>query len=224
MIHPLDNPVWSALTSGNKSVALGNDQAKYYPPQVAPFVAVADNTRVHFEALLGTIPYKQPVALFTHEPQLDPSPWVLINRIDGVQMLYEGPTPAGQDNLIDLTEADVPQMLALTKLSPPGPFLPRTIELGGYQGIFASDQLVAMAGRRFDSGTHVEISAVCTHPDHTGKGYARRLLDSQIRHIRAEDKIPYLHVRTDNTRAFRIYEQMGFVTRAEMTIYLVAKP
>ncbi|UFH57804.1 hypothetical protein [Spirosoma sp. KNUC1025] len=124
MIHPLDNPVWSALTSGNQSVALGNDQSKYYPPQVAPFVAVADNTRVHFEVLRDTIPYEQPVALFTHEPQLDPSPWVLVNRIDGFQMLYEGPTPAEQDSLIDLTEANVPQMLALTTLSPPGPFLP----------------------------------------------------------------------------------------------------
>lgn len=224
MIHPLDNPVWSALTSGNKSVALGNDQAKYYPPQVAPFVAVADNTRVHFEALRDTIPYEQPVALFTHDPQFDPSPWVIVNRIDGFQMLYEGPTPAGQNSLIDLTEADVPQMLALTKLSPPGPFLPRTIKLGGYQGIFAGDQLVAMAGRRFDNGTHVEISAVCTHPDHTGKGHARRLIDSQIRQIRAEGKIPYLHVRADNTRAHRIYEQMGFVTRTEMIIYVVAKP
>lgn len=224
MIHPLDNPVWSALTSGNQSVALGNDQAKYYPPQVAPFVAVADNTRAHFNALRDTIPYEQPVALFVHEPQLDPSPWVLVNRIDGVQMLYEGPTPVAQEGLIDLTKADVSQMLALTKLSPPGPFLPRTIELGGYQGIFVSDRLVAMAGRRFDNGTHVEISAVCTHPDHTGTGYARQLIHSQIHQIRAEGKIPYLHVRSDNTRAHRIYEQMGFVSRAEMIIYIVAKP
>ncbi len=224
MIHPLDNPVWSALTSGNQSFALGDDQAKYYPPQVAPFVAVADNTRAHFEALRDTIPYEQPVALFTREPRLDPSPWGLVNRIDGFQMLFAGLTPAVPDSLIDLTEADVPQMLVLTKLSPPGPFLPRTIELGGYQGIFVGDQLVAMAGRRFDNGTHVEISAVCTHPDHTGKGYAHRLIDSQIRQIRAAGKIPYLHVRADNTRAHRIYEQMGFVTRAEMIIYIVAKP
>ena len=224
MIHPLDNPVWSALTLGNQSVALGNAYAKYYPPQVAPFVAVAGNTQAHFEALLDTIPYEQPVALFTHEPRLDPLPWVLINRIDGFQMLFAGPTPAVEEKLIDLTEADVPQMMALTKLSPPGPFLPRTIELGGYQGIFVGDQLVAMAGRRFDSSTHVEISAVCTHPDHIGKGYARRLIDNQIRLIRADGKIPYLHVRADNTRAHRIYEQMGFVTRTEMIIYILAKP
>ncbi|AKD53922.1 GNAT family N-acetyltransferase [Spirosoma radiotolerans] len=223
MIHPLDNPVWSALTSGNQAFALGNDQAKYYPPLIAPFVAVAEPTRVHFEALRDTIPYDQPVAMFTQESQLDPSPWVLVNRIDGFQMLFEGPTPEGQEAGVKLTDNDIHQMLALTKLSPPGPFLSRTIELGGYEGIFAGDQLVAMAGRRFDSGAHVEISAVCTHPNHTGKGYARRLIDSQIRQIRAEGKLPYLHVRADNSRAHSIYEQMGFVTRSEMVIYILAK-
>jgi GNAT superfamily N-acetyltransferase len=223
MIHPLDNPVWSALTSGNQLFALGNDQAKYYPPQIAPFVAVAEPTRAHFEALLDTIPYDQPVAVFTQELQLDPSPWVLVNRIDGFQMLFEGPTPEGQEAGVKLTDNDIPQMLALTKLSPPGPFLSRTIELGGYEGIFVGDQLVAMAGRRFDSGAHVEISAVCTHPNHTGKGYARRLINSQIRQIRAEGKLPYLHVRADNSRAHSIYEQMGFVTRSEMMIYILAK-
>lgn len=224
MSHPLDNPVWSALTSGNQSIALGSDQAKYYPPQVAPFVGVAGHTRGHFEALRDIIPYEQPVALFTHEPLPDPSPWVLVNRIDGFQMLYEGPVPAEEDSLTDLTRADVPAMLALTRLNPPGPFLPQTIEFGGYQGIFDGDELVAMAGRRFDNGTHVEISAVCTHPDHTGKGYARRLINNQICRIRADGKIPYLHVRADNARAYRIYEQMGFVTRSGMIIYIVAKP
>ena len=223
MIHPLDNPVWSALTSGNQLFALGNDQAKYYPPQVAPFVAVAEPTPAHFEALRDTVPYDQPVALFSSELQLDASPWVLLNRIDGYQMLFEGPTSDAPDELVVLTQTDVPQMLALTKLSPPGPFLPRTIELGGYEGIFDGECLVAMAGRRFDSGTHVEISAVCTHPDHTGKGYARRLIESQIRQIRAEGKISYLHVRADNSRAHAIYERMGFVTRSAMMIFILRK-
>ncbi len=91
------------------------------------------------------------------------------------------------------------------------------------QGFFAGDQLVAMAGRRFDSDTHVEISAVCTHPAHTGKGYAHRLINSQIRQIRTEGKIPYLHVRADNTRGHQIYEQMGFMSRSQMIIYLVVK-
>ncbi|GAB4024798.1 GNAT family N-acetyltransferase [Spirosoma koreense] len=223
MIHPLDNPVWSALTSGNQQFALGNQLAKYYNPQIALFVAVAEHTRAHFEALWDTIPHDQTVALFTNEQQLDPSPWVIVNRVDGYQMLFEGATPEPQPELVPLTEADIPQMLALTQLSPPGPFLARTIDLGGYEGIFVEDRLVAMAGRRFDSGTHVEISAVCTHPDHTGKGYARRLIDSQLWQLRAAGKIPYLHVRTDNSRAHGIYERMGFVTRSKMIIYILRK-
>ncbi|UFH57252.1 GNAT family N-acetyltransferase [Spirosoma sp. KNUC1025] len=80
-----------------------------------------------------------------------------------------------------------------------------------------------MAGRRFASGTYVEISAVCRHPDHTGKGYARRLIESQIRQIRAEGKLPYLHVWADNCQALAIYERMGFVTRSDMMIYILAK-
>ena len=223
MIHPLDIPVWSALTSGNQQVARGNQQAKYYNPQVAPFVALADLTSTHFEALHHMIPHDQPVALFTNEQQLDPTPWVIMNRIDGFQLLFKGPTPEPEPEVVKLTETHVPQMLALTRLSPPGPFLPRTIDLGGYEGFFSGDNLIAMAGRRFDSGTHVEISAVCTHPDHTGKGYARRLINSQIQQLRAAGKQPYLHVRADNTRALRIYEHMGFVSRREMIIYILKK-
>jgi len=225
MIHPLDNPVWSALTTGNQSLALGNHQAKYYKPLVSLFVAVAQNTCAHFEALREIIPHDQTVALFTTEPNLDASPWMIVNRVDGCQMVFEGPTPEPQDEVerVRLTEKDIPRMLELTQLSPPGPFLTQTIEFGGYEGIFAGERLIAMAGRRFDNGSHVEISAVCTHPDYTGRGYARQLIDSQIRQLRAVGKIPYLHVRADNTRARDIYEGMGFVNRTEMIIYVLKK-
>ncbi|GAB3796555.1 GNAT family N-acetyltransferase [Spirosoma humi] len=225
MIHSLDNPVWSALTSGNQHLALGTHQARYFQANVAPFVAVAENTRAHFDALLETVPHGQPVALFTNDRQLDALPWSIVDRIDGFQLLFEGATPKPQAGaeLVKLTEQDVPQMLDLTRLSPPGPFQARTIEFGGYEGIFAGESLVAMAGRRFDDDSHVEISAVCTHPDHTGKGYARQLIDSQIRQIRSEGKLPYLHVRADNTRAYGLYQHMGFVNRTEMIIYILKK-
>ncbi|MPR37206.1 GNAT family N-acetyltransferase [Salmonirosea aquatica] len=224
MIETLDNPVWSALTSGNKHLALGSAGAKYFQPAIAPFAAVAENTREHFDNLWEVVPDNQPVALFRKEQNLTHSPWTIINRIDGFQMLFEGATPdAGDAPLPALSRSDVPQMLALTQLSPPGPFLADTIAFGGYEGIYEGGQLVAMAGRRFDSGTHVEISAVCTHPDHTGRGYARQLIHSQIRHIRAEGKLPYLHVRADNTRAHGIYRQMGFIERAAMFIYILKK-
>lgn len=112
-------------------------------------------------------------------------------------------------------------MLALTKISPPGPFMEKTIRFGGYEGIFAGGHLVAMAGHRFLSGPYVEISAVCTHPEYIGKGYARALINNQIRQLRSAGKIPYLHVRADNTRALKIYQDMGFVIRTEMIIYIL---
>jgi ribosomal protein S18 acetylase RimI-like enzyme len=223
MIKQLDNPVWSALISGNRDLAIGNEKARRYQPGISPFVAVAENSPGHYQALKKLIPGDETVAIFTTDTNLDPSPWVVVNRIDGYQMMYEGETPVQQEEvtIMKLAEANVLAMLELTKLNPPGPFMEKTILFGGYEGIFDGEHLVAMAGHRFHGGPYVEISAVCTHPDHIGKGYARALIRNQIRKLREIGKSPYLHVRADNTRAFKIYKDMGFVTRTEMIIYLL---
>lgn len=226
MIEQLNNPVWSSLTSGNADLAIGDNKAKRYQPGVSPFAAVAQNDFEHYQALKKLFPLNETVAVFTTDKALDPSPWVVANRIDGYQMIYEGPTLEAQEELTvtKLDLQDVPAMLELTSLSPPGPFQERTIEFGGYEGIFDGEQLVAMAGHRFHCGPYVEISAVCTHPDHTGKGYARTLINNQIRQLHREGMSPYLHVRADNTRAINIYKRMGFVTRTQMMIYLLTIP
>ncbi len=104
-------------------------------------------------------------------------------------------------------------MLELTNLTKPGPFGRRTIEFGNYEGIFVNDQLVAMTGQRFHCYHHIEISAVCTHPLHQGKGYAKQLLLSQLEQIIAAGSNPYLHVKTDNQRAVNVYEALGFTVR-----------
>jgi predicted GNAT family acetyltransferase len=223
MIEQLNNPVWSSLTSGNADLAIGNDKAKRYQPGISPFVAVAQHDFEHYQALKKLVLPNEIVAVFTTNKALDPSPWIIINRIDGYQMMYEGPTPEAQEEIIvtKLNLQDVPAMLELTRLSPPGPFQERTIEFGGYEGIFNGELLVAMAGHRFHCGPYVEISAVCTDPDHTGKGYARTLINNQIRQLRQQGMLPYLHVRADNTRAINIYKKMGFVIRTEMIIHLL---
>lgn len=87
--------------------------------------------------------------------------------------------------------------------------------------MFDGEQLVAMAGHRFQSGPYIEISAVCTHPDYLSNGYAKVLINSQIRKLCNAGNIPYLHVRADNHRAYGIYRKMGFVTRTEMIIYIL---
>jgi predicted GNAT family acetyltransferase len=114
-------------------------------------------------------------------------------------------------------------MLALTQLTNPGPFGAKTIEFGHYHGAFEGDRLVAMAGQRMYAFEYAEISAVCTHPDHTAKGYARKLLLHQINRIKAAFNIPYLHVKYDNERAIKVYKDLGFSVNQEVYFHVFAK-
>ena len=223
MGHLLDNPVWAALTSGNRNLSGGNDIARYLDPEVSAFSAIKEPTPKSYRALYDMVPFQGPVGIFTKEKAISPSPWKIIKRIDGFQMVYtktEVPQFPGKE-IVQLDKQHVPEMLALTKMTNPGPFLSGTIRFGNYEGILLGGRLVAMAGQRLHSGNYVEISAVCTHPDHVGKGYARQLILSQISNIHANGEIPYLHVRADNTRAIEIYHAMGFETRSGMNIYLM---
>ena len=225
MKHLLDNPVWAALTSGNASLASGQKSAKYFSKDVSLFAGVEENTAENFKLLYETIPFDDPVAIFTDSKMLDPAPWTIIKRIDGYQMVYPS-IPEPDNKLLDfvkLTDQNVPEMLRLTNLTNPGPFLPRTIDFENYEGIFRNDSLVAMAGWRFHSGNNIEISAVCTHPEYTGKGYARNLILNQVRKIQESGEIAYLHVRADNNRAIKIYRSMSFEMRNEMIIYFIKK-
>ncbi|GAB4030535.1 GNAT family N-acetyltransferase [Spirosoma jeollabukense] len=223
--HILDNPAWNALVSGNKHLSNGNDIAKYFAPDVSPFVGIRENTQQNLEVLYQTIPFDNPVILIANEELMISSPWRVLTRIDGFQMVYSGLTetlPTGPE-IIPLTNQHVPQMLALTQLTNPGPFAPKTIDFGHYRGIFDGDQLIAMAGQRLHAVDFAEISAVCTHPDHLGKGYARMLLLHQLHRIQAASGTPYLHVKSDNVRAVNVYKALGFETRTDIYFYVLQK-
>ena len=103
--------------------------------------------------------------------------------------------------------------LALATMMKPGPFGTRTHELGTYIGVRREGQLAALAGERMHVPGFTEISAVCTHPEHTGHGHAARLMSEVMRGIRERGEIPMLHVRGDNERAITLYERLGFETR-----------
>jgi len=226
MQHVLDNPAWNALISGNKHLANGNGEVKYFDREVSPFVGFRDYSTENFQLLLDLLPHQREVRMITTPIETEiPAQWKVLREIKGLQMVYDiEKAPVEPElELTLLTDAHVPQMLALTKLTNPGPFDLRTIEFGQYYGVFDGDKLVAMTGQRMHVFNYAEVSAVCTHPDYTGKGYARQLLTHHVNRIKAASEIPFLHVRYNNDRAIKVYESIGFYTRQEVYFYLMVK-
>lgn len=225
MRHALDNPIWNALISGNNSLSLGTDAVKFFAHDVAPFIGMESYDEAHMLLLQKHAPAGRNLVIFSDQEVTFPGGLDVLEYIETYQMVYEMEKlpDIGAYELKDLSAVHVPQMLTLTALTKPGPFFLHTIDFGHYEGIFESDQLVAMAGYRLHPDNFVEISAVCTHPAAQGHGYAGALLASRIRHIKAYGGTPFLHVKTDNERAISRYLQTGFTTRKLIHIYLFSK-
>jgi ribosomal protein S18 acetylase RimI-like enzyme len=225
MEHVLDNPAWNALISGNCGLSFGNENIKYFDKEVSPFAAFSENTDQNFLQLYNKLPHNRPV-LFVSAKQIEiPAAWKVLRVIHGVQMVCDAAKIKEQPSIVPvpLTNEHVPQMLDLTQLTNPGPFASKTIDFGHYQGIFEGGQLAAMAGQRLHAFNYAEVSAVCTRPGHTSKGYARQLILSQINRINAAGEIPFLHSRADNDRALKVYERLGFETRIKVWFYFMMK-
>jgi predicted GNAT family acetyltransferase len=217
----LDNPVWHALSTEQSALAQGNRLAKRFPIDVAPFGGLIDQSAAAYDALEEILPGAITALALDAEPVL-PRNWEMVQRGEMYQMLCEAPVYADERLIFrELTKADVPEMLALTKLTEPGPFLPRTIELGDYLGVFDASSLVAMAGERLHLTGFTEISAVCTHPQHRGRGYGNALLSALISRIMRRRETPFLHVRTENVTAVSLYEKLGFKVRAQLHLAVI---
>lgn len=225
MEHPLDNPIWNALLTGNAPLALGDELARVLPPDVGAFAGLAEYSPRAFARLHELTPAGALAILFTAGPVTVPAGWQPRLHKPLMQLVYAQPEAPAVDSsqLIALQEADVPAMLALTALTSPGPFLPRTIDFGGYYGVFQDGQLVAMAGQRLHPAPYVEISAVCTHPAHLGRGYAGQLLRFQVARLLAAGHTPFLHVYEDNLPAYPLYLKLGFQLRQRMHVYVLEK-
>jgi ribosomal protein S18 acetylase RimI-like enzyme len=225
MDHILDNPIYNALNSGNQYFSIGNENSKFFQPEVAPFAGLKTNSDNDFAALDRISPPESTFVIFTPERVSRPAPWKGIREMELLQMVYEGTTPPHKidQDLIDLNAQHVPEMLALTQLTNPGPFLNQTIQLGNYTGVVSDGRLVAMAGQRQQPLPYIEISAVCTHPDHLGKGYASLLITEQIKRIILADAVPFLHVLASNQSAIKVYERLGFTTRKQLVAYVFQK-
>jgi ribosomal protein S18 acetylase RimI-like enzyme len=177
---------------------------------VAPFLALPEVPNEQDWADVAALAGPAALVALAGDAVSPPDGWEIVVRGTGVQLVDDGIAAAPDDDAIPLTTADVPDMLALIDRTRPGPFLPRTIELGTYLGIRRHGELVAMAGERLHPPGWTEISAVCTDSAYRGQGLATRLVHAIAHGIRQRGDIPFLHAAADNTNAIRLYESLGF--------------
>ncbi len=221
--HPLDSPAWSALTGPHAHFAQRRGRVLRYPADVTPFLgmppAPTPEDWADAAALVG------PGGLVPLAGLDGPAPasWPVAWQVTGVQLVDDGVDGVPDVEAVRLTAADVPEMLALVERTRPGPFLPRTVELGSYLGIRSEGALVAMAGERLHPPGWTEISAVCTDPAVRGRGLATRLVRALVHGIRGRAERPFLHAAADNP-AIGLYESFGFRLRREVTFAAARVP
>ena len=218
-MHPLDNPIWHALTTTQAHFAHICHSSRKFLSEISVLAGFPEPTPENFSSLATLLSPEERVGLFLSAAPSLPSEWTVLHSGALLQMLYDnkGPTSSEPQVIPDftpLTQADVSEMLALAKLTKPGPFGPRTREMGDYFGIRVDGTLAAMAGERLHLPGYTEISAVCTHPDHLGHGYASSLIRELMTRIIDRGELPFLHVREGNDRAIQVYERLGFKKRA----------
>jgi ribosomal protein S18 acetylase RimI-like enzyme len=216
MADELDNPFWSALATRHRGLAQRHGDVGRYPADYAPFLAVADASVDAAAALDALVAPGEDVYLLGRVPTVS-SDWSLHAYRPLAQMVCDAPLalPPGPEP-VPLGEAQREDVLALTALVYPHYFRPRTMALGRYFGFYVDGRLAAMIGERLGTDAHQEVSAVCTHPDFNGRGYARRLLAWLSNDLLARGMQPFLHVSHENVRAKSLYDQMGYRLRRDI--------
>ena len=216
-MHPLENVIWYALTTRQAEFAERRDQACRFTQDVSPLGAFLEPSERGYESLESLVAAGESVGLFLDDPYQERPGWNVVGEAPLLQMLCENgvpsSTPAAGVEIVELGQCDTAEMQELAALTKPGPFAQRTRELGTYLGIRVQEKLVAMTGERMKVPGHTEVSAVCTHPDHVGKGYARTLMTEVMRRIHERHETPFLHVRRDNSGAIGLYKKLGFQER-----------
>jgi len=217
MIAPeLDNPFWASLCSRHRALALCTDDAARYPPAFAPFLGVANADVDTTEAIAPLVGPGESVYLLGIAPRV-PGGWQLEAFPDLAQMICTTPLAMiDGPEVIALSNAHRADVLALTALVYPHYFRERTMDLGRYFGIYEEGRLAAIIGERLGMEAYQEISAVCTHPDFHGRGYARCLLALLSNDNLERGRTPFLHVSHQNGRAKQLYQQMGYRLRRDI--------
>lgn len=211
------DPVLHALKTRHSHLALIEGDARRYPVDVAPFAALAKHSELALWELHSLLAPGESVWLMgTDYPQLPE----LHNEgtLECMQMVLTTAIveQSSEVELERLSAADADAMVALTEIAFPGFFRSRTYEMGAYYGAWlhgqrSSGKLIAMAGERMALDGYTEVSGVCTHPEHRGKGLAANLMARVVRDHRKQGVVSFLHVAATNMRAIELYRRLGFV-------------
>ena len=225
MTHPLDRPVWNALTTAQAHLAVASGAAVRIDPAYGPFAAARDAGAEAQAALVATLRGPDD-RIGVVERAAWPAP--LRTRVLGggdlVQMVLDGPAPDGPgDPRIELLgEADAAEMAALAHATEPGPWGSATHRYGAYYGIRIDGRLASMAGERMRLPGLAELSGVSTWPEFRGQGLAAALVRRVVRGFLERGDTPFLHCYAANVGAIALYEKLGFRIRAGMTFTILA--
>lgn len=223
----LDNPAWLALSGEQREFGLVGERAARYQVDVSPIAAVADQSAEALQELAGFVEPGQAVAVVDPgEPPEDL--WRLATVVPLTQWYCPDPVQEQPTDLdwVELGDAEAPDMYRLVKETDPGPFERRTHLLGDYVGVVRDGNLVAMAGERICLPGFREVSAVCTDPAFTGRGYAQALVREVALRQQRLGCVPFLHVRIGSPaerQASQVYEKVGFVRRKELGMSILVR-
>jgi ribosomal protein S18 acetylase RimI-like enzyme len=222
--HLLDNIIWNSLVGSQAQYSTGTDDARRYSRGFSPIIGFPDPHRPNFAALT---PFCANDEQFYCDIWSGPAPdgWQIEKEATMMKMIWDAPMPEEDvaPDAIALGPEHAARAFELAQLTNPGPFGPRTPELGEYFGFFEGDLLIAMAGERMQAGSLREISGVCTRPGFTGRGLAGLLTLKLVRRQMERGQTPFLHVMTANTGARRLYEKLGFRNYLETVVRVVSR-
>jgi ribosomal protein S18 acetylase RimI-like enzyme len=220
--HKLDNPVWYSVSETHKDFGIDFGTIKFYHPDYCPFGGFIGLDNME-DSISEYAKLANNFFIIGQKP-IVPDSLKLNNELICLQMIVHDKIETDiEDQIVKLGEEHLGDLLGLVKIVYPEYFKKKTSSLGNYYGIYKGNQLVAVTGERMQMDEYTEVSAVITHPDHTGKGYAKQLVAHTVNAIFTQNKTPFLHVAESNVGAIKLYEKLGFQTRTKISVWNIVQ-